>query len=253
MGSSHPLLQRGLRQHTWSVDHGGDSVLEKTPSKTNGIIASATAGGRCVLFCVLRPLDLLMTGIFTLGILGLSLSVDAFAAAVGKGANVKHARWNDALRIGAVFGFFEAITPVVGWMLGLALSTWIAAVDHWIAFALLCGIGGNMIRLAMKDEPEAEVEQPKAVGRGALGLIGTALATSIDATAVGVSLGVMQVNILSACLVIGAVTTVMATAGVMLGRHASVWIGRYAEICGGIALMLIGCSILYTHLTSAAG
>lgn len=206
-------------------------------------------------FCVLRPLDLLMTGIFTLGVLGLSLSVDAFAAAVGKGASAKHARWNDALRIGAVFGFFEAITPVVGWVLGLALSTWIAAVDHWIAFALLCGIGGNMIRLAMKDEPEeeAQAEQPKTASRGVLGLIGTALATSIDATAVGVSLGVMQVNILSACLVIGAVTTVMATAGVMLGRHASVWIGRYAEICGGIALMLIGCSILYTHLTSAAG
>ncbi|GBR54301.1 manganese efflux pump [Acetobacter pomorum] len=197
-----------------------------------------------------------MTGIFTLGVLGLSLSVDAFAAAVGKGASVKHARWNDALRIGAVFGFFEAITPVVGWVLGLALSTWIAAVDHWIAFVLLCGIGGNMIRLAMKDEPveEAVAAQPNKVsGRGVWGLIGTALATSIDATAVGVSLGVMQVNILSACLVIGAVTTIMATAGVMLGRHASVWIGRYAEICGGIALMLIGCSILYTHLTSAAG
>ncbi|WP_456304161.1 manganese efflux pump MntP [Acetobacter lambici] len=95
-----------------------------------------------------------MTGFFTLGILGLSLSVDAFAAAVGKGATEQHARLNDAVRIGAVFGFFEAITPVIGWVLGLALSTWIAAVDHWIAFGLLLAIGGNMIRLALKNDDQ---------------------------------------------------------------------------------------------------
>lgn len=206
-----------------------------------------------LLFVRLAARGILMTGIFTLGVLGLSLSVDAFAAAVGKGAAVQSARLNDAVRIGAVFGFFEAITPVIGWVLGLALSTWIAAVDHWIAFGLLLAIGGNMIRLAFKGDDNNAPEQTEAQARqarGVLGLVTTALATSIDATAVGVSLGVMQVNILAACLIIGGTTTVVATLGVIVGRHASVWIGRYAEILGGVALIGIGCSILYTHLTA---
>lgn len=210
-------------------------------------------GDFCLLFVFLAARGIFMTGFFTLGVLGLSLSVDAFAAAVGKGASEQTARLNDAVRIGAVFGFFEAITPVIGWVLGLALSTWIAAVDHWIAFGLLLAIGGNMIRLAVRGQ---EQTQPDQVGdqasprRGVLGLVTTALATSIDATAVGVSLGVMQVNILSACLIIGGITTVVATMGVIIGRHASVWIGRYAEILGGCALIGIGCSILYTHLSA---
>lgn len=206
-----------------------------------------------LLFVFLAARGCLMTGIFTLGVLGLSLSVDAFAAAIGKGAAVQNARLNDAVRIGAVFGFFEAITPVIGWVLGLALSTWIAAVDHWIAFGLLLVIGCNMIRLAFKQDDQDDSEQAVMETRhqrGVLGLVTTALATSIDATAVGVSLGVMQVNILAACLVIGGVTTVVATLGVIIGRHASVWIGRYAEILGGVALIGIGCSILYTHLTN---
>ena len=206
-----------------------------------------------LLFVFLAARGFFMTGFFTLGVLGLSLSVDAFAAAVGKGATGQNARLNDAVRIGAVFGFFEAITPVVGWVLGLALSTWIAAVDHWIAFGLLLVIGGNMIRLAVQAEDQAPagqvVAEPRS-GRGVLGLVTTALATSIDATAVGVSLGVMRVNILAACLVIGGITTVVATLGVIIGRHASVWIGRYAEILGGLALIGIGSSILYTHLSA---
>lgn len=89
-----------------------------------------------------------MTGVLTLGALGASLSVDAFAAAIGKGATNQRNRWIDALRVGAVFGFFEAITPAIGWAIGLALSNWIAAVDHWIAFFLLLGVGGHMIHAA---------------------------------------------------------------------------------------------------------
>lgn len=193
-------------------------------------------------------LENLMTGILTLGALGVSLSVDAFAAAVGKGAAAERARWREALRVGAVFGFFEALTPAIGWAIGLALSAWIAAVDHWIAFALLLGVGGNMIRLALKNQEEDAAEPRKA--RGIFGLIATALATSIDAMAVGISLAVMQVNIVLACLIIGGVTTVLATLGVMLGRHVSIWLGRYAEMLGGAALIAIGSSILYTHLTA---
>lgn len=178
-----------------------------------------------------------MTGIITLGALGASLSVDAFAAAIGKGASGPKPRWSDALRVGAIFGFFEAITPAIGWMTGLALSAWIAAVDHWIAFALLLGVGGNMIRMALKAEGEEKSPKEK---RGIASLVATVLATSIDATAVGVSLAVMQVNILAACLVIGGITTVVATIGVMIGRHASSYLGRYAEMAGGLALTGVG-------------
>lgn len=190
-----------------------------------------------------------MTGLLTLGALGASLSVDAFAAAIGKGASSEHTRWRDAIRVGAVFGFFEAITPAIGWVVGLALSAWIASVDHWVAFALLLGVGANMIRLALKADEENGA-QDGAKRNGLVGLVLTALATSIDATAVGVSLAVMQVNILVACLIIGGVTTVVATIGVMLGRHAGAYLGRYAEVLGGAALIVIGSSILFQHLTA---
>ncbi|GGB43628.1 putative manganese efflux pump MntP [Sphingomonas metalli] len=191
-----------------------------------------------------------MTGLLTLGALGASLSVDAFAAAVGKGATNQRNRWIDALRVGAVFGFFEAITPAIGWAIGLALSTWIAAVDHWIAFFLLLGVGGHMIYAAAKAANAGGA--PRDEGNNLGRLIATALATSIDATAVGVSLAVMQVNIITACLIIGGVTTVVATLGVMLGKHAGSYIGRYAEILGGLALIVIGGSILFQHLTATA-
>ncbi|WP_298671454.1 manganese efflux pump MntP family protein [uncultured Sphingomonas sp.] len=188
-----------------------------------------------------------MTGIIALGALGASLSVDAFAAAIGKGASGSPPRWRDALRVGAIFGFFEAITPAIGGIVGLALSARIAAVDHWIAFALLLGVGGNMIRMALKNDDEGKEAKDQ---RGIVQLIATALATSIDATAVGVSVAVMQVNILTACLVIGGITTVVATVGVMIGRHAGNYLGRYAEMAGGLALIVIGSSILYQHLSA---
>lgn len=188
-----------------------------------------------------------MTGILTLGGLGLSLSVDAFAAAVGKGADGKSHRFRDALRVGAVFGVFEAVTPAIGWAVGLALASWIAQIDHWVAFVLLGGVGLNMLWQAYKAPAEAE-DTPAKNGVGRLVL--TALATSIDATAVGVSLAFMHVNILLACLIIGGVTTVVATIGVLVGKHAGPYLGRYAEVLGGLALITIGSVILYEHLSA---
>lgn len=190
-----------------------------------------------------------MVGIITLGGLGLSLSVDAFAAAVGKGSQGDSPRFRDALRVGAIFGFFEAITPAIGWAVGLALSTWIAAVDHWVAFFLLGAVGGHMLWQASRAAPEPEDAAPakrQGIGR----LVVTALATSIDATAVGVTLAFLHVNILVACLVIGAITTVVATAGVTLGKHAGAYLGRYAEVLGGLTLITIGSVILFEHLTA---
>lgn len=189
-----------------------------------------------------------MTGILTLGGLGLSLSVDAFAAAIGKGADGTENRFRDALRVGAIFGFFEAITPAIGWAVGLALSTWIAAVDHWVAFILLGGVGGHMIWHVLAHKDDAAEAKPS--GNSIARIVATALATSIDATAVGVSLAFLKINILTACLVIGGVTTVVATIGVLIGKHVGARLGSFAEILGGLTLIAIGSTILYQHLTA---
>lgn len=191
-----------------------------------------------------------MSGILTLGGLGLSLSVDAFAAAISKGADGNSTRWRDALRIGVIFGFFEAITPAVGWAIGLVLSAWIAEVDHWVAFFLLGGVGLHMLWQASKPAALANDADLSDTRHGLLGLAATALATSIDATAVGVSLAFLDINIVTACLVIGGITTVVATVGVLIGKHVGRFLGRYAEVVGGLTLIAIGSVILYTHLTA---
>ena len=191
-----------------------------------------------------------MTGILTLGGLGLSLSVDAFAAAIGKGADGNSPRWRDALRVGIIFGFFEAITPAIGWAVGLVLSAWIAEVDHWVAFTLLGAVGLHMLWQASKAAEEADGEDRPNRPHGLLSLAATAIATSIDAAAVGVSLAFLNINIVTACLVIGGITTVVATIGVLIGKHVGAYLGRYAEVAGGITLIVIGSFILYTHLTA---
>lgn len=192
-----------------------------------------------------------MTGLRTLIVVGASLSVDAFAAAVGRGATGARPRLRDALRIGAVFGFFEALTPAIGWAIGLALSGWIAAVDHCVAFGLLAAVGGRMLWQAART-PAADAAPAARPATGHIRLVLTALATSIDAMAVGVGLAVLDVDIVTACLVIGGVTTIVATGGVLLGRPAGPWLGRGAEVLGGVALIAIGSIILHQHLTGAA-
>ncbi|MGQ9371833.1 manganese efflux pump MntP [Azospirillum sp. A39] len=182
----------------------------------------------------------------TLTVLGLSLSVDAFAAAIGRGAAAERTRIVDALRVGACFGFFEALSPAVGWAVGLAVSAWIASVDHWIAFGLLGGVGGRMIWLASR-AAESPADGSPTARLGPVALVLTALATSIDATAVGISLAVVDVNILQACVVIGLVTTVMAFGGVLIGKSAGPLLGRKAEILGGCALIAIGSKIVVEH------
>lgn len=195
-----------------------------------------------------------MAGMLTLGALGLGLSVDAFAASVGKGAAIGRPRLSDALKIGVVFGLFEALMPCIGWLIGKAVATWFAQYGGWIAFALLVGVGGHMMWEAwhgdLSDDAHSEEEQRKSGGM--LGVALTAVATSIDALAVGVSLAVMGVPLLAACIVIGGVTTVIATGGVLLGKHAGIWLGRYAEIAGGAVLILIGAAIPIQQLLMGA-
>jgi putative Mn2+ efflux pump MntP len=180
--------------------------------------------------------------------LSLSMSADAFAAAIARGAATRPT-FAGAVRGGLVFGSVEAITPILGWAVGLAAASFVASIDHWIAFALLGGVGAHMIWQAFRPDEEGEEEAPpRSRGRNLLGLVVTAIGTSIDAGAVGVSLALVGVNILVIAASIGLATFVMTTIGLTIGRRAGHWLGSAAEIVGGMVLIVIGSFILAEHL-----
>ena len=180
-------------------------------------------------------------------VLSLSLSADAFAAAIGRGAQHRP-RFVDALKTGALFGVIEAITPVVGWGVGLAAAGLVEQIDHWIAFVLLVGVGGRMLWEARHGD-EAEDGVVRAVKRGGLiALIATAVGTSIDAAAVGVSLAFLGSSIWQVAVGVGITTFILATLGLLIGRQAGVGLGIWAERIGGVLLIGLGTKILLEHL-----
>jgi putative Mn2+ efflux pump MntP len=175
--------------------------------------------------------------------LAFSMSADAFAAALGKGTRLDRPGWGEALRTGAIFGGIEAITPVIGWAAGRAASRYIAAFDHWIAFGLLLAIGAKMIWDAARRHDADE----KPSSHSFMVLAVTAIGTSIDALAVGVTLALVGANIIVNALAIGAATFTMTTIGIMAGRLLGEKFGRYAEAAGGLILIAIGCKIVAEH------
>ena len=185
----------------------------------------------------------------SIAILSLSMSADAFAAAIGRGA-VQKPKFAAAVKGGLVFGIIEAITPLIGWSLGLIAADLVAEVDHWIAFCLLVIVGGRMVWEAAT---RGEEEDRPSGKRGILALIATAVGTSIDAAAVGVGLAFLEVDILVIALSIGFATFIMATTGMMIGRMVGVRFGSVVEILGGIALIGLGTMILVEHLGLMAG
>ncbi|MCD9085304.1 manganese efflux pump MntP [Stenotrophomonas sp. SY1] len=185
-------------------------------------------------------------------LIGFAMSTDAFAAAVGKGAAMRKPRFADALRAGVIFGVIEAITPIIGWLLGRAASRYVEAFDHWIAFVLLGALGLHMIIAGLKSDPEETPDGDNGKGRhGFWALAVTGFATSIDAMAIGVGLAFLDVHIGVVALVIGLCTLTMVTLGIMLGRVLGEMAGKRAEIIGGVILIIIGCTILYEHLHAA--
>lgn len=182
---------------------------------------------------------------FSLVMLALAMSTDAFAAAIGKGSSLDKPHLTEALRIGFIFGSVEAVTPVIGWLAGQAASQFIENWDHWIAFTLLLILGLHMMHNGFK-VPEEETEKTKQ--HSLFLLIVTAIATSIDALAVGVSLAFIETNILVAALAIGLATMTMVTVGVLLGRVIGTFVGGRAEILGGVVLVFVGATVLYEHL-----
>ncbi|MCX8958695.1 manganese efflux pump MntP [Erwinia psidii] len=178
-------------------------------------------------------------------ILAFGMSMDAFAAAIGKGASLHRPGLKEALRTGLIFGVIEALTPLIGWAVGLAASRYVMAWDHWVAFTLLFVLGARMIMEGVRKKDVVE-EAPQRHGFWLLAA--TAVATSLDAMAVGVGLAFLQVNIVTTALAIGASTMIMASMGILLGRFLGPVMGKWAEIFGGVVLIGIGSSILIEHL-----
>lgn len=177
-------------------------------------------------------------------LIGVALSMDAFAVSVCKGLSVKKAGVKHVLTVGVYFGGFQALMPILGFLLGYKFESFITNIDHWIAFVLLAIIGGNMIREALgKDEDDKENDDFSF--RAMLPL---AVATSIDALAVGISFAFLGVDIVTAALLIGATTFVLSGAGIFVGNIFGSKYKSKAELAGGIVLILIGAKILLEHL-----
>lgn len=183
--------------------------------------------------------------IIALTSLSFGMSMDAFAAALAKGATDKHPRFIKALKGGLFFGVIEGIAPLMGFLLGTVASDKVASFDHWVAFGLLGFLGVRFIREALYG---TQSDQPQRIGFAMLLL--TAVATSVDSVVVGVSLAFLEANIWLASVLIGMATAIMATTGLYVGHRLSEQFGRVAMGCGGVVLMVIGVFILYTHLVA---
>ncbi len=178
-------------------------------------------------------------------LIALSLAMDAFAVSVSTGIAVPGFGPRQAARIGVWCGAFQFAMPLIGWFLGSSVKTYIEAVDHWIAFGLLAFIGGNMIHEALSGGQEEAVTDLSARR-----LFLLALATSIDALAVGVTMAFMDVNILFSAAIIGVVAFLLAMLGGLLGRRLGQLFQRRATLLGGAVLVFIGGKILLEHLTA---
>lgn len=176
-------------------------------------------------------------------LIGIGLAMDAFAVSVCKGLSMKKLNWKKAIIIGLYFGGFQAIMPVLGYFLGSAFQSFVDSIDHWIAFILLAIIGGNMIRESFGGESENCNDD---IDFKTMVLL--ALATSIDALAVGVTFAFLKINLLLAVILIGIITFVISLLGVKIGNQFGSKYENKAELMGGIILILMGVKILLEHL-----
>lgn len=186
-------------------------------------------------------------GILELFLIGVGLSMDAFAVAVCQGLCMPQINWRHAGIIALFFGGFQALMPFAGWLLGSQFAGYIQSFDHWVAFILLALIGGNMVREALSPEEE-EVSCAVTTKLDYKQLFLMAVATSIDALAVGVTFAFFEVSIIPAVSVIGCTTFCISLAGVAVGNYFGVRYKKRAEVTGGIILVLLGVKILLEHL-----
>ncbi len=187
-------------------------------------------------------------GFIELLLIGVGLSMDAFAVSICQGISMTKIKWGHALTVGLYFGGFQALMPFTGWMLGSQFAGRIQQYDHWVAFVLLVLIGGNMIREALSGEEDEAEDASIGAGLDHKKLFLMAIATSIDALAVGVTFAFLDTAILPAIGIIGTTTFFISVAGVAVGCWFGARYKRRAEITGGVILVLLGVKILLEHL-----
>lgn len=181
-------------------------------------------------------------GFIEIFLIGVGLAMDAFAVSICKGLSVQKLKLKNALTCGFYFGGFQAFMPLIGYILGVQFKKSIEAIDHWIAFILLGFIGFNMLKEAFGDEESCDNDFSMK------SMIPLAVATSIDALAVGVTFAFLSVNIVYAIVIIGVTTFIIAGGGVKIGHIFGVKYKSKAEIAGGVILILMGLKILLEHL-----
>ena len=183
-------------------------------------------------------------GMTELVVLAVGLAMDAFAVSVCKGLSAGRVTLGHALTAGLWFGGFQALMPFLGWLLGVQFQSFITSIDHWIAFVLLAFIGGKMVFDALKQEDGDKDDSPFSVREIFL----LAIATSIDALAVGITFAFLQTNIWVSIGIIGCTTFLLSAVGVFIGHKFGAKHKNKAELAGGIILILIGLKILLEHL-----
>jgi len=184
-------------------------------------------------------------------LVALGLSADAFAVSVSSGICVKELKFRHALRASLVFGFFQFGMPILGWILGGTFKIYIEKFDHWIAFALLAFVGGRMLKEAFEIEEPSSCSDEEAKKKSILNwgtLVVLAVATSIDALAVGLSYSMLGELILIPALIIGSITFIVCMIGTEFGKRLGARFERWAEVFGGLVLIGIGVKILAEHI-----
>ena len=206
-------------------------------------------------FCVFRYFlkkkgkgDFVMALVIELFLLGVGLSMDAFAVSVCKGLGMRKLNKKQALIIGLYFGGFQALMPFVGWLLGSQFQKYITSIDHWIAFILLGFIGGKMMIEAVREWTEEEVVDVMDAPIDHKNMLVLAVATSIDALTVGITFAFLGTPIVEAITIIGITTMVISIAGVVVGNFFGSRYKSKAEFIGGLILVLLGLKILLEHL-----
>lgn len=182
-------------------------------------------------------------GLIEIFLIGIGLAMDAFAVSICKGLSMKKLDWKKAIIIALYFGGFQALMPVIGYFLGTTFESFVVQVDHWIAFLLLGFIGGNMIKESFDDELEKCNDNVDFKTMFVL-----AIATSIDALAVGITFALLDVNIILSVAIIGIITFILSMFGVKIGNKFGNKYQNKAEFVGGLVLILLGIKILLEHL-----
>lgn len=182
--------------------------------------------------------------LFTVVFIAIGLAMDCFAVSIGVGTTPHSAVRRSRIRLAFHFGFFQGLMTLLGWLAGSTLATFISEIDHWVALVLLGYVGINMIRSGLNPEGECYDCDPSRGRR----MIMLCIATSIDAMAIGLSMGMLKASVIYPSIVIGVITFGMSLIGLLLGKKLGEHFGKRMEVVGGVILNAIGLRVLFTHL-----